>query len=906
MAIVASQLIAAVSVTGAAAAKADLLGVGESATSAGGMLKGALVGAALGAGVALVGIGVASVKMAGNFQEGMTSLVTGAGESAKNIKTVRDGILQMAVDTGTSTKQLTDGMYMIESAGFHGKAGLDVLKAAAMGAKVGNADLGTVADATTTILKDFANTGITASGAVNTLVATVAAGKTHMQDLATSLSSVLPTASAAKVGLNDVMGAMATMTGEGVPAANAATYLRQMIMGLDAPSKKAQTALESIGLSSTQVAADMQKSLPATLQLITDHLKQKFPEGSAAYVAAVAAISGSSKTMQGMLDLTGQHMNDFKTNVGGLADAVKKGGNSITGWSDVQKDFNFKMDQARAVVEVLMIKIGTALLPVIGKLVDTITPLIAKFGDWVTKSNVIPNSIAAIGAGISNMIGFINGAISVIQSIISWYNQWSGIINTVGGIILGFFAPALIMAGVQATISGVKIATSFIVSMVQSGVQAVVSGAQVTASFVASVIKAGAEAWITGPKIIGSFVASMVTSGVQAIASAAKVTASFIASMVQAGAEAVVSGAKIVASFVASLITAGVQAVVAGAQIVASFVASLITTGAQAVVTGATMLASLIPAIASVVAEALVAAATAIPALIAGFVAWAVSAGAAAIATIAATWPILLIIAAIAALVVGIVLLVQHWGQVTDFLKTTWNTVVNWLIDSLHSVEKWFTDTWNTVIAWLKIAWNIITTDVRAGMTLFLSFLINPLGTLIILFSGPILNLAKWLDNWFNGLAKTALTWGMNLINSILHGIQNAWSNVVTWFQNALAWIAGLFPHSPVEHGPLQGIENWGKNITNALATSIKAGMPSVQSAFGSLALPGVSGSGATSFAGGSSSLLPGLAATQVGGGSFNGTQTIQILLDGQIIGEANGKYMAKQIRVQTGSRQST
>ena len=52
--------------------------------------------------------------------------------------------------------------------------------------------------------------------AVNTLIATVANGKTHMEDLASSLSQVLPTASSAKVGLNDVMGAMATMTGEGV------------------------------------------------------------------------------------------------------------------------------------------------------------------------------------------------------------------------------------------------------------------------------------------------------------------------------------------------------------------------------------------------------------------------------------------------------------------------------------------------------------------------------------------------------------------------------------------------------------------------------------------------------------------------------------------------------------------
>src|SRR5262249_41214254 len=159
----------------------------------------------------------------------------------------------LATDTGTSTKQLTDGMYMIESAGYHGAQGLDVLKAAAEGAKVGNADLGTVANGITTIMTDFADKNISASPATNTLIAAVAAGKTHMADLSSALAMVLPTASSAKVGLTDVMSAMATMTGEGVPAADAATYLRQTLMTLSAPSKQVSDELNNIGLTSQQV-----------------------------------------------------------------------------------------------------------------------------------------------------------------------------------------------------------------------------------------------------------------------------------------------------------------------------------------------------------------------------------------------------------------------------------------------------------------------------------------------------------------------------------------------------------------------------------------------------------------------------------------------------------------------------
>src|SRR5215469_3077661 len=154
-------------------------------------------------GAAIAGIGIASMKMAGDFQSGLTTLVTGAGEAQKNLRMVHDGILNMSVATGTSTKDLVAGLYMIESAGYHGKAGLDVLKASAQGAKVGNADLMTVASAVTTVMHDYAGSHISAAQATNMLIATTADGKTHMEDLAGSIATVLPAAAAMKLKVTD-------------------------------------------------------------------------------------------------------------------------------------------------------------------------------------------------------------------------------------------------------------------------------------------------------------------------------------------------------------------------------------------------------------------------------------------------------------------------------------------------------------------------------------------------------------------------------------------------------------------------------------------------------------------------------------------------------------------------------
>jgi len=330
--VTAAQLVAKVAVEGDIEAKAKLKSVDESVDKTQSNMT-AKLGSTLAhglelGGLALVGIGVASTKMAGDFQAGITQIITGAGEFEKNRQMISDGILKMAVDTGTSTKQLTDGLYMIESAGYHGATALDVLQAAAEGAKVGNADLGTVADGVTTIMTDYAKQHITASQATNILISTVAAGKTHMQDLAGAMASVLPTASATGVQLRDVAAAMATMTAEGTPAADAATYLRQMLLALEVPGSKSISTLKEIGLSSSDVASEMQKSLPGALQMITDHLKTKFPEGSAAYTAALKDIAGGQKNFQAWLELTGTHLDTFKGNVTSITTATDKGGKS--------------------------------------------------------------------------------------------------------------------------------------------------------------------------------------------------------------------------------------------------------------------------------------------------------------------------------------------------------------------------------------------------------------------------------------------------------------------------------------------------------------------------------------------------------------------------------------------------
>jgi TP901 family phage tail tape measure protein len=453
------------------------------------------------AAAAMAGIGVASIKAASDFEAGVTSLVTGAGESSKNIGLIEQALLKMAVTTGTSTDQLVAGMYMIDSAGYTvAKGGLQVLQAAAEGAKVGNADLGQVADATTTAMHGYHLALSQVVPTVNSLVATTSEGKMHMDDLTQAFKTSLSVTSNYLIPLNNVEAALATMSMQSDRGASAGTHLAQMIKSLEVPSSKAQTALKSIGLSAGDVAAEMQKSLPDALQMITDAVGKKFPASSEQYKAAIQAIAGGSKQMQAFLELTGQNLNDFKDHLTNISGAAKQGSDSINGWSDIQKTFNFKLDQASQAVQSLMKGVGLLLLPALGHLMDIVTPLIGQFSNWLIKSGALQNAMGFLGTTFKTVVGIVQGAIGVFSATVGWFqkNQWA----------IDLLVAAL--AGI-----GVAIAVAVIPGMIAAGVAAV-------ASFGAWAIAAGAAALATLAAaapfiIIGVIIAGVVFGVIMAI-----------------------------------------------------------------------------------------------------------------------------------------------------------------------------------------------------------------------------------------------------------------------------------------------------------------------------------------------------------------------------------------------------
>jgi TP901 family phage tail tape measure protein len=406
----------------------------------GGPLK-AVAGLAVAAGAGMAGLAIVSIKSAADLQQSVTQLVTTANEDAKNVGLVTEGIKNMAIETATSTDQLAKGMYVVESAGYHGATGLKVLQAAAQGAKTENADLGVVTKTLTAVMTDYHMQGTQATSAMDGLIKAVSLGNTNLQSLALAMGNVLPIASSLHISFPQVAGAMSIMTNAGMTAQRASMNLAFALRALGAPSSKAQGALQEIGISAEQLhKVLMNQGLPAALQMIEDHLYKKFPKGSAAAVDAYKTIMGGAAGYNVALMIANGNLGAYEGNINLIAQAMKNAGGSVEGFEMAQQNFNFKMDQAKQAVQVFLITIGQALLPIAGQFVSQF----AKMVQWVTqyenKTHLAETAGKMLVSGIQQLVVLFNQMVEKGQQVIAFFQKNELAMSMLKGVAVGLFA----------------------------------------------------------------------------------------------------------------------------------------------------------------------------------------------------------------------------------------------------------------------------------------------------------------------------------------------------------------------------------------------------------------------------------------------------------------------------------
>ncbi len=697
-----------------------------------------------------IAIGVAAVKAAGDFQQGLNRLVTGAGDVTDNMNLMGESILGVSTATGVLTDKLLPAMYQIISAGQRGAEAENTLGVAARGAVAEQANVVDVAKALTTAMTDYGTAQFNATQFMNGYTRAVQLGKITLEELSNSMGPILPLARNLGVSFADVAAAMSTMTNAGIPAQRAATSLRFMFQSLENPTKKASTAMTEFGLNTVAVANEMKKSLPGALQMIYDAAKRAGPEGSVPFNRAASDMIGGQRSLQAFLSLTGGHFKTYVENTKKVTAAMDASKTAVLGWDTAQKNFNVKLDQGKAAMQAVFIAIGTQLVPVLGHLADVITPLVQHFADWV-------NNAKPLSGFINNIIDAFNKVFGPAKEVNKALSPLADTFDRAGG------ALHLIKSNAQPVLDAFDRASG-VFHKTHDAINPLV----------------GVLQWLKEAFNKTKEAAIFLWNGMMAIA---KVISDWLSPLFQA-------------------LVKVIQTVVIPAWNM--FVAAIKPHLPELLL------------LAQIIGVILVVAFIIVAGIILGVI---IAVG--------------LVIAAFLFLV-AIIIFVATWvhdriqwlvQKVVEFFKWLWQQLIGGSIipDIVNGIIKWFTkardflvNLWNTVINWIVDQWTRLKVKSAA------------LWTEIVLFIQTKLNQLKQA---VLNIIGQAVAWGQNLVNNILKGIQSAWAGLISWVQGALANLKGLFPGSPVEHGPLKGYETWGYTFGMGIADGIRRSIPAVQSA---------------------------------------------------------------------------
>ena len=132
--------------------------------------------------------------------------------------------------------------------------------------------------------------------------------------------------------------------------------------------------------------------------------------------------------------------------------------------------------------------------------------------------------------------------------------------------------------------------------------------------------------------------------------------------------------------------------------------------------------------------------------------------------------PIGLVIAAVAALVAGLVwfftqteLGQEIWSAFMTFLSEAWTNIVTFATDLWNGLAQFFTDLWNGIVTGVQSAWSI--------------------------FTGWITSSVEAIVSWWNGIWSAVGSFFSDLWNGIVTGVQSAWSGFTGWITSSVQGI---------------------------------------------------------------------------------------------------------------------
>ena len=342
-------------------------------------------------------------ETAEKFEYAIAKVQSIARVSGDELENMSDDIRQVAVDMGLSANEVAEATYQAISASVDAADAIGFVADASKLARAGFTDVTSAVDVLTTATNAYGKEANTTAHIADDLITTQNLGKTTVNELAASLGTIIPTASAYGITLDQISSAYVILTRNGVNTANATTYLSGMMTELaDNGSEVANVLYQQTGYSFGELSKQGY-TLGDIMQVLGDYV-----DGDS---ESFANLFSNVRAGRGAMNLFNAGAEEFNRILGEMGNNA---GATDEAFATMAETAVMTNERFMASAENLKIAIGEALSPTIDGLKKKGIDILTVITDFVDKN---PGLVRAIGGAAAAVAGLTVAATAAATAI---------------------------------------------------------------------------------------------------------------------------------------------------------------------------------------------------------------------------------------------------------------------------------------------------------------------------------------------------------------------------------------------------------------------------------------------------------------------------------------------------------
>ncbi|OUU80664.1 MAG: phage tail tape measure protein [Gammaproteobacteria bacterium TMED78] len=345
----------------------------------------------------------AVTQVSRDYEKATMEVATIADKASFPMAKIRDITLELGATYGSDVTENAKSLYQTISAGVTNAADAQKILSVSSELAIGGLTTTTVAvDALTNVSNAYGKEAVQAFGGVrgiaDSMSLAVVHGKTTIEELASSLGAIAPTAAAVGVPLDDLLSAIAAITSQGISTTEAITSLNGIFGALQKQTSKTREEAERLGID-FNVAALRAKGLGGLLQEVRDN--------AGLTDESFLKLTGRTEALKGALALTTE---GGRKNVEVLEAMANKAGTSDRAFEMMSRTFGAQMEKLSSLTKTAKIELGDYLIKnedfkkLLGDIEDGLKDIIKELRD---EGPAIRETVSSLVQGIRDIASIV-------------------------------------------------------------------------------------------------------------------------------------------------------------------------------------------------------------------------------------------------------------------------------------------------------------------------------------------------------------------------------------------------------------------------------------------------------------------------------------------------------------------